>query len=158
VIDGAGGRHLWRGRGRHPFFAKATKHLNSRRLDCGTESNRENDSGAVCTNLASQIPAKAGTTIRALAGFKSGEMRGFQNGLPPSLKLRRTRKPELRTQKSCCHVIREGKLRALLSVGGDVCPGVALAARASPLVTGCDPLRGSGKKQGTRRGASGLVG
>jgi len=27
-----------------------------------------------------QIPAKAGTTLRALAGFKSGAMRGFQNG------------------------------------------------------------------------------
>ena len=28
-----------------------------------------------------QIPAKAGTTIRALAGFGSGVMWGFQNGL-----------------------------------------------------------------------------
>ena len=28
-----------------------------------------------------QIPAKAGTTIRALACFKSGVLRGFRNGL-----------------------------------------------------------------------------
>ena len=27
-----------------------------------------------------QIPAKAGTTLRALGGFKSGAVRGFQNG------------------------------------------------------------------------------
>jgi len=92
-----------------PFFALlrlATKHPNSRRLDCGTESNKGVYSGAVCTNEASQIPAsyfakatkdkKAGTTKRVLAGLRFGAMRGFRNGLLRSSGAN----PELRTQKS----------------------------------------------------------
>ena len=54
-------------------------------------SGKQNVTGAFLPRLNSQIPAKAGTTIHALAGFRFGEMRGFQNGL----------KPELRTQKIC---------------------------------------------------------
>ena len=46
--------------------------------------------GAVCTNETSQIPAKAGTTKRALDGFRSGAVWSFRSGL----------KPEQRTQKS----------------------------------------------------------
>ncbi len=43
---------------------------------------------AACMKKASKIPAKAGTTILALAGFEFWVMRGFRSGL----------KPELRTQ------------------------------------------------------------
>ena len=38
-----------------------------------------------------QIPAKAGTTIRALAGYKAGVMRGFRSGLKPEHRTRKSR-------------------------------------------------------------------
>ncbi|MFZ2279622.1 MAG: hypothetical protein WAW39_17630 [Prosthecobacter sp.] len=54
-----------------------------------------------------QIPAKAGTTKRALAGFNAGVKRGLQNGL----------KPELSTQKSRenVEVVQERTMKAEIS-------------------------------------------
>jgi hypothetical protein len=72
--------------------------------------------------LSFQIPAKAGTTIHALSGFRFGKMRGFQNGLlrsreanPEPSEARQTNElspkgnevPQLRTQNSCRDVIQE---------------------------------------------------
>jgi hypothetical protein len=48
-------------------------------LDGGTEG--KHGFGSCAREASSQIPAKAGTTIRALACFKSGVLRGFRNGL-----------------------------------------------------------------------------
>jgi hypothetical protein len=59
------------------------------RLGCGTLGRGGSLFESRLRELSFQIPAKAGTTKRALAGFRSGMMRGFRSGL----------KPELRTQK-----------------------------------------------------------
>jgi len=82
-------------RSRLPSFAEATKHLNFRQLDGGTEGNH--GFGSCAREASSQIPAKAGTTIRALACFKSGVLRGFRNGLLRS----REANPELPTIETC---------------------------------------------------------
>ncbi|MCF7785002.1 MAG: hypothetical protein K9N47_02715 [Prosthecobacter sp.] len=62
-----------------------TEHLNSRRLNSGTLGNRELFVSGM-RELSSQIPAKAGTTKHALAGFRSGVM----GGLPKRAEARTT--------------------------------------------------------------------
>ena len=85
-----------------------------------------------------QIPAEAGTTILALAGFEFWVRRGFQNGLLRS----RGANPELRTQKSCgaFEVSQKGRL-----LEGAVCQeGAGFAfLRDAPCTRAASPRLGS---------------